>query len=156
MSLLGDGEKAMFQVLSGHGALTALLLGGADGIVHGIPQRILADPLTDATAPLDTEDFPIVTFHGVTALDSGPSIGDATIEINTFVWPSGSNGGEAKLDEIDGVIGVLLRGAVTTGNGHGLVFKYLSRTVAVRPGMVSRSFVGFTPLRRARSVRLGF
>lgn len=154
-SLMGDGENALFQLMSGHAPLIALLRDGANGIKHDVPETILQDPLTDSTPTFDEEDFPLITYYGISSLDTGPSFGQVTVEVNIFVARSGSNGGSAKLDAIDGVLGELVRGDSGNGAGRGAVFTYATRRVAVL-ATNSRGFPGADPLQRARLVRLGF
>ena len=136
MALVDELETSIGARLQGHSLLTALLKGGADGIVWGWPVEIMDDP--------EASQFPIVTYY-VTAFEhERPGIGDGVLVLDEWEWPSG---GLDSLEAIDDEIELLFdeaQWATPTG-----------RRVAVL-SMSVRPWPSGAPLRRTRTIRLGF
>ena len=135
MALVDELETSIGARLKAATLLTALLKGGADGIVWGWPVEILDDP--------EASQFPIVTYY-VTAFEhERPGIGDGVLVLDEWEWPSNTLDSLGAID--DEIEDLFDEAQWTTATGQ---------KVAVL-GMSVRTWPSGAPLRRTRTVLLG-
>lgn len=60
-------------------------------------------------------DYPRVTYGLATAVFIGPTAGEAQVAADLWIWPTGANGGAAKMQAVDDQMLELLNGATVVG-----------------------------------------
>lgn len=141
MNILARAETGIHAVLSGDGALTALLANGTDSVILGWPVDLLEPPYEDSV-------FPIVTYRVSFARNMRPNAGPFTVVIDEWVWPTGANGELDRLDAIDTRLEALLEEARFTVAGH--------RAAIIDMEARSWETESDEPLRRTRVCQGGF